>query len=116
MSTVASPLEQTNTAAAPARPGAAAVAYVVRNPMLVISSIVILLLVFVAVFADYIAPYDPTAIHMGGIIVNGKRIQPPYPPAPNFGLAPTNWAVTFSAACCMAFALRSLSAWSCAVA
>src|SRR5581483_557460 len=55
-----------------------------RNPMLIISSFVVVLLVFVGIFADRVAPYDPTAIHMGGIIVNGKRVQPPYPPSAQY--------------------------------
>jgi len=80
-----SPLEQTNVAVAtrlvPAPP---LWRTLLRNPMLIISSFVVVLLVFVGIFADRVAPYDPTAIHMGGIIVNGKRVQPPYPPSAQY--------------------------------
>ncbi len=57
-----------------------------RNPMLVVSSIAILLLVLVASFADHLAPYDPTAIHMAGQLVDGKVLRPPYPPSAEYWL------------------------------
>lgn len=57
-----------------------------RNPMLVVSSIAILLLVLVALFADRLAPYDPTAIHMAGQLVDGKVLRPPYPPGAEYWL------------------------------
>ena len=53
-----------------------------RDALIVGSAIVILLLLVVALAADKVAPYDPTAIDMKGQLINGKRVFPPYGPGP----------------------------------
>lgn len=53
-----------------------------RDGLTVGSLLVILLLAVVALAADKVAPYDPTAIDMKGQLINGTRVFPPYGPSP----------------------------------
>jgi peptide/nickel transport system permease protein len=52
-----------------------------QEKLTVASLVVILMLVVMAVGAPWLAPYDPTAIEMGGREVNGVKVYPPYGPS-----------------------------------
>ena len=51
-----------------------------RDPLAMGSLVVIVGLVLVALLAEWVAPYDPTAINMAGRVINGQRVFPPYAP------------------------------------
>lgn len=51
-----------------------------RDPMALSSLLVIVGLVLVGLFANRVAPYDPTAIDMRGREIAGQRVFPPYAP------------------------------------
>lgn len=52
-----------------------------RESLTIVSLLVILILAGVAFAAEWVAPYDPTAIDMKGREINGKRAFPPYGPS-----------------------------------